>query len=281
MPKRRTRSSASRSPAATGLDALIAIGPARRPACATRRWRQDCRQTASSSPPSTTTAGERAARGVLRAGDLVLLKGSRGAALESVLRAPRAAGDRRDALLSCSTPCTVTGRRFNVFKYITFRTLVAGLMALTLSLLLGPIAHPAAHRRCRSASRSATTGPPAHAKKAGTPTMGGMLILFSPRCSRRCCWPTSSNPYVWLALGVTLAHGLIGFFDDWAKVRRRNSRGLPGRASALARELGDRRARGRRRSTSGRTTAATITMPFLKNVRPDLGLLVHPVRRRS
>ena len=61
--------------------------------------------------------------------------------------------------------------------------------------------------------------------------MGGMLILFSLALATLLL-ADLSKPYVWLALGVTLAHGLIGFLDDWAKVRKRNSRGLPGRAAA-------------------------------------------------
>ena len=120
----------------------------------------------------------------------------------------------------------------NVFRYITFRTLVAGLTALV------ALAAPRAHRH-PAADRAADrpVDPRRRARRpleeGGTPTMGGMLILFTSP-SRRCCSPTS-RPYVWIALGVTLAHGLIGFFDDSAKVRKRNSRGVPGRVRLGAR----------------------------------------------
>jgi phospho-N-acetylmuramoyl-pentapeptide-transferase len=159
-----------------------------------------------------------------------------------------------------------------VFKYITFRTLVAGLTALSLSLLLGPIVI----RRLVALQIGQSIredGPAAHAKKRGTPTMGGMLILFTLALSTLLL-ADPSEPYVWIALGVTLAHGMIGFFDDWAKVRRRNSRGVPGRLR-LGTEL-----------LIGGIAAALIyfvsehgghvTMPFLKHVRPDLGLLYIP-----
>ena len=160
----------------------------------------------------------------------------------------------------------------HVFKYITFRTLVAGLTALSLSLLLGPIVI----RRLVALQIGQSIredGPAAHAKKRGTPTMGGMLILFTLALSTLLL-ADPSEPYVWIALGVTLAHGLIGFFDDWAKVRKRNSRGVPGRLR-LGTEL-----------LIGGIAAALIylvsehgghiTMPFLKHVRPDLGLLYIP-----
>jgi len=160
----------------------------------------------------------------------------------------------------------------HVFKYITFRTLVAGLVALTLSLFLGPIFI----RRLTALQIGQSIrddGPAAHHKKKGTPTMGGMLILFTLAVTTLLL-ADLDEPYVWIALGVTLAHGLIGFFDDWAKVKKRNSRGLPGRLR-LASEL-----------AIGALAASLIylwsdhggqiTMPFLKDVRPDLGLWYIP-----
>jgi phospho-N-acetylmuramoyl-pentapeptide-transferase len=160
----------------------------------------------------------------------------------------------------------------HVFKYITFRTLVAGLVALTLSLFLGPIVI----RRLTALQIGQSIrddGPAAHHKKKGTPTMGGMLILFTLAVTTLLL-ADLEEPYVWIALGVTLAHGLIGFFDDWAKVKRRNSRGVPGRVRLVS-EL-----------TIGALAAALIylwsdhggqiTMPFLKDVRPDLGLWYIP-----
>jgi phospho-N-acetylmuramoyl-pentapeptide-transferase len=160
----------------------------------------------------------------------------------------------------------------NVFKYITFRTLVAALTALTLSLLLGPflIRRLTALQVGQSIRED---GPAAHAVKAGTPTMGGTLILFSLLLATLLLADLTVG-WVWLAILVTLGHGLIGFFDDYAKIRRRNSKGLPGRLR-LGLEF----------AIGGAAAAALyiwsgqgghLTMPFLKDVRPDLGLWYVP-----
>jgi len=160
----------------------------------------------------------------------------------------------------------------HVFKYLTFRTLLAGLVALTLSLFLGPIVI----RRLTELQIGQSIrddGPAGHMKKKGTPTMGGMLILFSLAVTTLLL-ADLEEPYIWIALGVTLAHGLIGFFDDWAKVKKRNSRGVPGRVR-LASEL----AIGALAATIiylWSDHGGQITMPFLKNVRPDLGLWYIP-----
>jgi phospho-N-acetylmuramoyl-pentapeptide-transferase len=160
----------------------------------------------------------------------------------------------------------------NVFKYITFRTLLAAITALVISLLLGP----ALIRRLSAlqiGQSIRSDGPAQHHVKAGTPTMGGTLIIFA------CVIATAlladlTDWYVWVALGVTLGHGLIGFLDDWAKVRRKNSAGIPGRVR-LAAEF----------TIAGIAAAAiyawsghggSLTMPFLKDVRPDLGLWYVP-----
>jgi phospho-N-acetylmuramoyl-pentapeptide-transferase len=160
----------------------------------------------------------------------------------------------------------------NVFKYITFRTLVAGLTALTLSLLLGP----ALIRRLSALQVGQAIrpdGPAAHAVKAGTPTMGGMLILFSMLLATLLL-ADLSDWYVWVAVLVTLGHAVIGFLDDWAKVRRRSSAGLPGRVRLAAEFV-----------IAGLAAAAVyvwseqggqLTMPFFKDVRPDLGLWYIP-----
>ena len=161
---------------------------------------------------------------------------------------------------------------FNVFKYITFRTLVAGLTALIVSLLVGPwLIRRLTELQIGQAIRE--DGPQSHAKKAGTPTMGGTLIIASLTLSTLLLADLRSW-YVWLALLVTLSHGLIGFLDDSAKVRRRNSRGLPGRARLVA-EL----VIGAIASTAiflWSEHGGHVTMPFLKTVQPDLGLFYIP-----
>ncbi len=160
----------------------------------------------------------------------------------------------------------------NVFRYITFRTLLAGLTALTLSLLLGPglIRRLSALQIGQSIR---TDGPAAHATKAGTPTMGGMLIIFSFMLATLLL-ADLSDWYVWIALGVTLGHGLIGFLDDYAKVRRRSSAGLSGRTRLLAEFAIAGLAASAIYLWSG--YGGQVTMPFFKDVRPDLGLWYIP-----
>ena len=88
----------------------------------------------------------------------------------------------------------------NVLRYETFRSVLAGLAALALSLAAGPRADPAVSRGATSGRRFATRFRPSHQKKAGTPTMGGLLILASTALIARCCSPILRNSYVWIAM---------------------------------------------------------------------------------
>jgi phospho-N-acetylmuramoyl-pentapeptide-transferase len=155
----------------------------------------------------------------------------------------------------------------NVFKYITFRTLMAGLTALVVSLVLGPVLI----RRLSALQIGQSIrddGPAQHASKAGTPTMGGMLIIFSLVLATLLL-ADLGDWYVWLALIVTVGHGLIGLVDDWAKVRRRNSAGIPGRVR-LAAEFGIAAAAAAVLYVWS-PHGGQLTMPFFKDIRPDLG----------
>jgi len=160
----------------------------------------------------------------------------------------------------------------NVFRYITFRTLLAGLTALSLSLLLGPtLIRRLIRLQIGQSIRS--DGPAAHSVKAGTPTMGGTLIIFSLLLATLLL-ADLHDWYVWVAVLVTLGHGLIGFFDDYAKVRRRTSAGLPGKLR-LAGEFGIAVAAAA--ALYGFSEhGGQLTMPFFKDVRPDLGLWYIP-----
>ena len=116
---------------------------------------------------------------------------------------------------------------FNVVQYITFRSAAAALTALLFSLLLGP-ATIRWLRRLSVGQSIRDEGPESHQEKAGTPTMGGLLILaalFVPTL----LWADLTNVYVWLTMISCLIFGLIGFIDDFLKVRRRHSRGLSAR----------------------------------------------------
>ena len=156
---------------------------------------------------------------------------------------------------------------FNVFRYITFRTLVAAIMALTVSFFLGPwlIARLTA---LQVGQPIRPDGPAAHLNKAGTPTMGGALILFSLTVATLLL-ADPTNPYVCLALGVTMSFGLIGFIDDYRKLSRRNSIGLRGRDKLLAQFAVAMVAAMLLSSLPG--FDSTLTIPFFKDIRPDLG----------
>ncbi len=116
---------------------------------------------------------------------------------------------------------------FNVFRYITFRSAMAVATALLFSLILGPW-FIRTLRRLSVGQNIRDVGPESHQVKAGTPTMGGLLIL-SALSVGTLLWADLRNPYVWIAIGVTLAFGAIGFADDFIKVRRKHNQGLSAR----------------------------------------------------
>ena len=116
---------------------------------------------------------------------------------------------------------------FNVFRYLTFRGAGAIVTALLLSLALGPW-FIRTLRRLSVGQNIREVGPETHHIKAGTPTMGGILILFAV-IAATLLWANLLNPYVWVALGVSVAFGAVGFADDYLKVRRRRNLGLTAR----------------------------------------------------
>jgi phospho-N-acetylmuramoyl-pentapeptide-transferase len=118
-------------------------------------------------------------------------------------------------------------RAFNVFNYLTLRAVLATLTALTISFIVGP----AVIRRLTALKIGQSVrsdGPQTHLVKAGTPTMGGALILVSVAVTTL-LWADLSNRYVWIALFTLIGFGVIGWVDDWRKVVERNSRGLASR----------------------------------------------------
>jgi phospho-N-acetylmuramoyl-pentapeptide-transferase len=117
---------------------------------------------------------------------------------------------------------------FNVFRYITFRVAAAIVTALLLSWLLGPW-FVRTLRRLSVGQNIRDVGPQAHQVKAGTPTMGGLLILFAA-LGATLLWGNLYNTYVWIVVLVTAAFGAIGFADDYIKVRKRRNLGLTAKA---------------------------------------------------
>jgi phospho-N-acetylmuramoyl-pentapeptide-transferase len=120
-------------------------------------------------------------------------------------------------------------RLFNVFNYITLRAVLACLTALAISLVLGPfvIRKLTAYKIGQSVRDD---GPKTHLTKAGTPTMGGALILLSIGITTL-LWGDLQNRYLWVVLLVTLGFGTIGWIDDYRKVVHRNPKGLSARAN--------------------------------------------------
>jgi phospho-N-acetylmuramoyl-pentapeptide-transferase len=120
------------------------------------------------------------------------------------------------------------GDLFNLFRYITFRAGGAFLTALVFGFLFGRPLIDLLRRKQKKGQPIRDDGPASHFSKAGTPTMGGLLILSALLVSTL-LWARLDNPYVWIVLGVTAAFGLIGFADDYAKVTKMNTRGVSGR----------------------------------------------------
>ena len=112
----------------------------------------------------------------------------------------------------------------NIFQYTTFRAVMAALTALAFSLLLGPwTIRKLTALKVGQAVR--TDGPQTHLIKNGTPTMGGSLILTAITVST-ILWGNWANPYIWILLGVLLATGALGFYDDWRKVVYKDPNGV-------------------------------------------------------
>jgi phospho-N-acetylmuramoyl-pentapeptide-transferase len=161
---------------------------------------------------------------------------------------------------------------FNVFRYITFRAIMATLTALMISFLLGrPLIDYLRNFQIGQVVRD--DGPEAHLGKSGTPTMGGVLIIFALTFS--CLlWTRLDNIYFWLVLGATLGYGAIGFLDDYLKITRQSHKGLSApRKLALQLFLG---------AVVGLILwldpvfKTTLTVPFFKNFQPDLGIFYIP-----
>jgi phospho-N-acetylmuramoyl-pentapeptide-transferase len=159
---------------------------------------------------------------------------------------------------------------FNVFQYITFRTIYAVVTALVLSFILGPFLI----RKLKSMSVGEVVsgdGPPNHILKAGTPTMGGTIILLVVLFSVL-LWGNLTNVYIWILFFVTIGMGLIGFVDDYGKIIKKNG-GLRPSVKFLAQVVVALVAAIALYYTDFNTV---VTIPFFKNVRFELGILYIP-----
>ncbi|MBN1883490.1 MAG: phospho-N-acetylmuramoyl-pentapeptide-transferase [Deltaproteobacteria bacterium] len=161
---------------------------------------------------------------------------------------------------------------FNLFRYITFRTIYASLTALVICLVFGPM-FIRKLRDLQVGQPIREDGPTSHFQKAGTPTMGGVLIVFSVVISTL-LWADLSNLYIFMVLFVTISYAAIGFVDDYRKQIKKDSRGLPGRYKLLWQVIVGILVGVMLYMDPNFNTE--LSVPFLKNVTPDLGWFYIP-----
>jgi phospho-N-acetylmuramoyl-pentapeptide-transferase len=164
---------------------------------------------------------------------------------------------------------------FNVFQYLTLRGILGVLTALTISLVIGPgMIRRLSHYQIGQHIRG--DGPKSHLSKAGTPTMGGALILVAIAVATL-LWADPRNRYVWIVLGVTLAFGAIGWIDDYKKLILRNSKGLSARAKYSLQSVAGLTAALLLYFTAQTSIETQFIVPFFKNVVLNLGWLFIPL----
>ena len=165
---------------------------------------------------------------------------------------------------------------FNLFRYLTFRTGGAIMTALLISFILGPGIIRWLKSKQHRGQPIREDGPQTHIiAKQGTPTMGGFLILIALGVSTL-LWADLTNDYVWIVLLVTLGFGAIGFADDYLKVSRHNTKGVPGRIKLVLEFAIAGIAGYCIMVTSNPDISTVLTIPFLKNVVLDLGFFYIP-----
>src|ERR1700680_954740 len=158
---------------------------------------------------------------------------------------------------------------FRVFQYATFRTAFASITALFLCIALGPWLIQKL-REFQIGQYIREEGPKSHMKKAGTPTMGGILIIISIVVPTL-LWANLANGYVWIALFGLITFGLIGFWDDYAKIRRKQNLGLSVKEKFLLQVLAALVV-GFILLTlhANKAYSTNINVPFFKSFQPDL-----------
>jgi len=157
-----------------------------------------------------------------------------------------------------------------LFRFITFRTIMAAMTAMAVSLVIGPYFIRQMTRR-QYGQPIRELGPESHQSKAGTPTMGGAMILIALVISTL-LWSDLDNRYVWTVLFVTLAFGGIGFLDDYRKLKYRDSRGLSARWKYLLQSLAALAVGTFLYFTADVPANTTLYLPFFKDVAIPMGL---------
>jgi len=160
---------------------------------------------------------------------------------------------------------------FNVFRYITFRSVWALLTALIITILVGPWF--IRYLKKLKFGQYIQEDVKAHLEKAGTPTMGGLLIGFSLMVSVL-LWADLTNPYLWLTILVFMGFGAVGFADDYLKILRKNNKGLSARHKFAGQILIAVVAMGILFTLPAYSTE--LSVPFFKRFMPDLGWFYLP-----
>ena len=162
-------------------------------------------------------------------------------------------------------------RAFNVFGYITLRAVLATMTALAISFVVGPtMIRKLTAYKIGQAVRD--DGPQTHLTKAGTPTMGGALILVSMGVATL-LWADLTNRFVWVVLIVTFGFGAIGWVDDYRKVVYRNAKGLPARYKYFWQSVIGMAAALFLAFSATLPTETQLIVPFFKHVAYPLGII--------
>ncbi|MDX1401497.1 MAG: phospho-N-acetylmuramoyl-pentapeptide-transferase [Kiloniellales bacterium] len=165
---------------------------------------------------------------------------------------------------------------FNLFRYLTFRSGAAVMTALFLSFILGPQIISWLKSKQGEGQPIREDGPESHVlTKKGTPTMGGFLILLSIVISTL-LWADLTNRYVWAVLIVTIGFGAVGFADDYLKLTKRNSKGLPGKLKLAAQILISAAAAAWVVLIAPQTIETHMAVPFFKDLLINLGWFYIP-----
>ncbi|RFB04349.1 phospho-N-acetylmuramoyl-pentapeptide-transferase [Parvularcula marina] len=180
------------------------------------------------------------------------------------------------------TPLADDVALFNVFRYITFRTGGAIMTALLISFIIGPPLIRWMRVKQGKGQPIRQDGPQSHIiEKAGTPTMGGVLILLSMLIAVL-LWAPLNNPYVWMVLAVTMGFGLLGFLDDYLKVAKQNTKGVVGSFKLIFQFLIAFGAAWfcfwvlSNEPSIDNAIATRVPLPFLKDAMIPLGLFIIP-----
>ena len=161
-------------------------------------------------------------------------------------------------------------RAFSVFQYLTLRSMVSAMTALLLSLIIGPI-FIAKLSRQQIGQNVRADGPKTHLSKNGTPTMGGGLIIVVITITTL-LWGDLTNRYIWLVLSVTCAFGLIGWLDDYLKIRRQSSDGLAARWKIFWQTFVALSVSFYLYATADMAAQTDLIVPFFKEVALPLGI---------